>query len=132
MRYCHDRDRDGVNEPKYTTRAPIRQVLTGHALNSVDVGQHCSNCGTLLQEGIEVSVIAVQPASEVRWEVADVFCSDCRPERIGNPDIGRAEVLASAYLATTFRSDTQSAMCTLTHVIVREFSPPGSGTGRPG
>ena len=111
----------------HTTRASTDQVLEGYKLNAPNVGERCTHCGRSLREGQEVVFVGFQPYGEDNWGVRELYCQECSPDEIRHPQRGINEVLASAYLGSTTRSDLQTGWLSLNHVVILDVSPSERG-----
>jgi hypothetical protein len=96
---------------------------------SVGIGgkADCTGCHQLVRDGDPVGVYIYSVPGREGWDLARVFCADCRTVEVAFPTLGAAEFVAHCRLAVTSDSATQSAHLVLRGVDVVDHASPEEG-----
>jgi len=109
-----------------TVTATPDQVFEGYTVGSGGKAA-CTGCQRTVRDGDPVGIYAHQTSDAARWDIARLFCVDCRGASIQHPTTGATEVVLHARLGVTSDAATQSARLTLRDIETMQLSPPEDG-----
>lgn len=105
------------------------QVFEGYTVGS-GAKAACTGCQRTVRDGDPVGISAYQTSEGARWDIARLFCVDCRKSSIQYPTTSATSVVLQAHLCVTSDAATQSVRLTLHDIQTMQLSPSEDGGER--